>query len=289
MRASLIASAVSSSRIGEASRRGREVALVEDQVDDGEHAVHALAEVLRRRDPVGDLGRADLLLRAGDALRHRRLGDEEGLRDLGHGEAAEQAQGQRHPRLGCERGVAAGEDQPQPVVLDHAGRLVGCVVGHHECRLVLGVAVGLAADPVDRAVARGRGQPAAGVGRYAVAGPALDGGQQRLAGRLLGDVDVAEAAGQRGDDPAVLLAVDPLDRGRGVRRAIGMSQVRAGQVRASPPRRSGRLGLEGTDLDLALRRPSTPRSPTPGRRRGRAARGSRSRRSTPWTRRTGRR
>ena len=110
--------------------------------------------------------------------------------------------------------MAAGEDQPEPVVLDDAGRLVGCVVGDHEGRLVLGVAVGLAADPVDGPVAGGRGQPAAGVGRYAVDRPLLDGGQERLAGRLLGDVDVAEAADQRGDDPAVLLAVDPLDRGR---------------------------------------------------------------------------
>ena len=91
----------------------------------------------------------------------------------------------------------------------------------------------LASDPVDRAVAGGRGQPAAGIGRYAVARPPLDGRQQRLAGRLLGDVDVAEAADQRGDDPAVLLAVDPLDR----------------RARAIHPRRA--LCLEGTDLDLA--------------------------------------
>ena len=102
---------------------------------------------------------------------------------------------------------------------------MGCVVGDHERRLVLGVAVGLAPDPVDRAVAGGRGQPAAGVGRYAVTGPPLDGRQQRLAGRLLGDVDVAEAADQRGDDAAVLLAVDPLDRSGGVGRVHPRGQA----------------------------------------------------------------
>ena len=151
--------------------------------------------------------------------------------------------------------MAAGEDQPQPVVLDDAGRLVGAVVSDHECRLVLGVAVGLAADPVDRAVAGGRGEPAAGVGRYAVPGPPLDRGEERLAGRLLGDVDVAEAADQRGDDPAVLLAVDPLDRGRGIRRvhpAVRPPEARAGRAGPRP----------------CPRRPSRPRSPTAGRRRG---------------------
>ena len=42
--------------------------------------------------------------------------------------------------------------------------------------------------------------------------PALEGDDECLAGRLLGDVDVTEAAHQRGDDPAVLLTEDPLDR-----------------------------------------------------------------------------
>ena len=255
--------------------RGGEVALVEDQVDDGQHAVHALAEIGRGGHRVGDLRDADLLLRAGDALRHRGLGDEERLRDLGHGQPAEQAQGERHPCLRGERRVATGEDQPEPVVLDDAGRFVGAVVSNHECRLVLGVAMGLAPNPVDRAVAGGRGEPAAGVRRYAVPGPALDRGQERLPGRLLGDVDVAEAADQGGDDPAVLLAIDPLDRGGGIGRD---------HPAVRPPARAGKDGPRPCP-----RRPSRPRSPTAGRRRGPAARGSRSRRSTPWTRRTGRR
>src|SRR5207237_10679883 len=105
--------------------------------------------------------------------------------------------------------------------------------------LVLGVAVLLAADPSDRAVARGGGEPAAGVRRYAGLRPLLERGDERLARRLLGDVDVTEAADERGDQPAVLLAEDPLD---GRRSALHRSVVgRAGSGEA----------VERTDLDLA--------------------------------------
>src|SRR3954464_4941798 len=76
---------------------------------------------------------------------------------------------------------------------------------------MLGVALLLAAEPVDGAVPRGGGEPAAGVGRYAGLRPLLQCDHERLARRLLGDVDVAEAADERGDQAAVLLAEDPLD------------------------------------------------------------------------------
>src|SRR5205085_12324142 len=80
-----------------------------------------------------------------------------------------------------------------------------------EGRLVLRLAPLLAADPVDRAVARGGREPAAGVGRYAGLRPLLQRGHERLTRRLLCDVDVTEAADERGDQAAVLLAEDPLD------------------------------------------------------------------------------
>jgi len=86
------------------------------------------------------------------------------LRDLGHGQPTEEAERQRDPRLRRERRMAAGEEQPQPVVLDWSGGLVGRVVVVHEGRLVLGVALLLAADPVDRAVARGGGVQPPGLG-----------------------------------------------------------------------------------------------------------------------------
>ena len=77
---------------------------------------------------VGELGAARHLERharlgerplgAHDALRDRRLGDEEGARDLVGRQAAEQAQRQRDARLGREHRVAGGEDEAQQVVAD---------------------------------------------------------------------------------------------------------------------------------------------------------------------------
>jgi len=105
------------------------------------------------------------------------IGGQERPGDLGDGQAAEQPQGERHPGLGCQRRVAAGEDQPEPVVVDGAGQLRGCVVVDHQGRPVLGVALLLAADPVEGAPGRGGGQPAARVGRHPVDRPALEGDQ----------------------------------------------------------------------------------------------------------------
>ncbi|MCP2336347.1 hypothetical protein FHU30_001677 [Actinomadura rupiterrae] len=58
----------------------------------------------------------DLLLGAGDPLRHRLDRHQEGARDLRRAEAAEEAQGERHPVLGGQRRMGAGEEQPEPLV-----------------------------------------------------------------------------------------------------------------------------------------------------------------------------
>ncbi len=51
----------------------------------------------------------------------RRLWDQVGARDLCRGQAAEQAQRQRDPRLHREHGMAGGEDQRQQVIVDIVG------------------------------------------------------------------------------------------------------------------------------------------------------------------------
>jgi hypothetical protein len=112
--------------------------------------------------------------------------------------------------------VAAGKEQSQALVLDRPGRLVGRVVVLHECRLLLDVSLLLAAEPVDRTVACGGGEPAAGVGRHAGLRPLFERDHKRLARRVLGDVDVTEAADEGGNQPAVLLTEDLLDGRRGV-------------------------------------------------------------------------
>lgn len=68
--------------------------------------------------PVGGVGSGDLPLGAGDPLGHGALGNEEGCRGLGHGEAAEQPEGECDPGLRGECRVAAGEDQPQAIIFD---------------------------------------------------------------------------------------------------------------------------------------------------------------------------
>ena len=88
------------------------------QVDHGEHGVEPVRQLGGPGHPVRDPGRGDLLLRAGDPRRHGRLGDQERLRDLRGGQAAHQPQRERHLRLPGQRGMAAGEHQPQPVVGD---------------------------------------------------------------------------------------------------------------------------------------------------------------------------
>jgi hypothetical protein len=84
--------------------------------------------------------------------------------------------------------VTAGEDQPQPLVVDGAQRLGRVVVVGQLSLLLLVVALVLAPDPVDGLAAGGGGRPGARVGGYAVGRPPLGGSRERLGRRLLGDV-----------------------------------------------------------------------------------------------------
>ena len=70
-----------------------------------------------------------------DALGDGRLGGQEGPGDLVGGEAAEQAQGERHPRLGGEHRVAGHEHQAQQVVA-HGRRKAASKSGHALCRRI---------------------------------------------------------------------------------------------------------------------------------------------------------
>ena len=66
----------------------------------------------------GDPRVADLPLGADQTLRGRRFRLDERARDLARRQAAEGPQRQRLLRLGRQRGMAAHEEQPQPVVVD---------------------------------------------------------------------------------------------------------------------------------------------------------------------------
>ena len=76
---------------------------------------------------------------------------------------------------------------------------------------MLGVAQLLASNAIDGPVAGSGCQPAAGVGWDTVGRPPFQSDDECLARRVFGDVEITEPAGERGDDAAVLLAVDRLD------------------------------------------------------------------------------
>ena len=77
-----------------------------------------LRELCGGRHPIGDPRAGDLLLRTSDPRRHRRLTDEEGAGDLRSRQAAHEPQRQCDLRGLVEGRVAAGHDEPQPVVRD---------------------------------------------------------------------------------------------------------------------------------------------------------------------------
>ena len=108
--------------------------------------------------------------------------------------------------------MTAGEEKSQPVVVDRA-EWGGSVDIHHEQRLpVLVVTFVLATDAVDRLAIRGHRDPGARVRRHTVRRPAFHRGCECLGSGLLGDIEIAESFGQRGDHPRPLVLVGAGDR-----------------------------------------------------------------------------
>jgi hypothetical protein len=105
--------------------------------------------------------------------------------------------------------VAAGEDEPEPVV-GHVVGLPGCEEGGFAEQVPF---PGPSAETIDRVVSRGGGDPAAGVGWQPAVRPPAQSDREGLLHRVLGQVDVAEGADQGGHRPAGLLAEDPADGG----------------------------------------------------------------------------
>ena len=279
-----------------AARRG--VPLVEDEVEHGEHRAKALGQHVIRRHAEGDAGVAHLSLRAHESLRHRGLGDEERPRDLRRRQACDLAQRQRHPCLGSECRVAAGEDECEPVVGDRA-HVVLLGRKRLQAREQLGLAGErlLTAEPVDRPVPGCGDDPGAGVRRRPVAGPALERGRERVLHRVLGAVEIAEDAGEDGDGTAPFLPEDRADdlrqcsitglsstdarKATGIRAAIAIASSRSSALEhhdaADLLLRLGERAVGDDRLAVAdahgLRGRSGPRAP----RRSRACRSGRAR------------
>ncbi len=184
----------------------RAVAGIEDEIDGGEHGAEPLRQQMLRRHAEGNARVADLPFRTDQPLRERRLRDDERARDLGRRQAAHQAEGQRDLRIGCERRMAAREDQLESLVGNHCVLVAGKLLDPSE-QLRLACERLLAPDPVDRAVARRRHDPGAGVRRHAVTRPALGSDEERVLHRVLGEIEIAENAAEDCDATCTLVAV----------------------------------------------------------------------------------
>ncbi len=183
-----------------------------------QHLRQPLLQFLLRWQLEWDARFGDLAPGAQQALRQGRFRQAEGARDLGRGQATQGAQGQRHLRLGRQRGMTADEQQAQAIVPD------GVRLFHHGCRQVRQHGLGIGDSParapyvIEARVARHGTEPGGGIGRDARLRPHF----QRLAARFLQHVfrqaQVAKAPHQAGQHPAPFLAEDAFDGRNGVAR-----------------------------------------------------------------------
>ena len=188
------------------------VALVEDQIDDREDARQPVRQQMVGGHAERNPRLLDLPLGPNEPLGHRRLGHEEGPRDLVGLKPAERPERERNLRIQVQRRMRAGEDQLEALVGEaRVGDLVLHRLGHLQ-ELRPGRQRSLAAEPVDRPVSSGHDEPARRIVRHAVPRPALDGDGKRLLDGFLGAIEVTEEADHRGKDPPPLPAEDLLDQ-----------------------------------------------------------------------------
>src|ERR1700722_6892139 len=137
------------------------------------------------RDPIGNGGVSYLSLRPYEALRHGRFWDQERSCDFEGGKSCQGPKRKSHLRVRLERGMAAGEHQAEPVVVDAAVVPARSVSSRrvlrprrrieHRYLLELRQTRRLATDTVHRAIPRGCHEPCAGDARDAVALPTFGG------------------------------------------------------------------------------------------------------------------
>jgi hypothetical protein len=183
----------------------RRIPLVEDQIDDLQYGRQPLGRLGRRRQLDRDPALGQGALGPGDPFADGGLRNQIGAGDLVGAQPAQQAQGERGPRLRRQHRVTCGEDQPEQVVADVVVEVGGDVRvdarrhGAADLRQLLPVGA-LPAQQVDGAML-GRGdQPGRGMLRDPLGRPLLQGDDHGVLGQFLGQPDVADDPGQRGDD-----------------------------------------------------------------------------------------
>ena len=148
---------------------------------------------------------ADLRLGAHDALRQRTRRGEKGLGYLLGGQAADLAQGERNPRFRRQRGMAAGKDQAQAVILEDV-LFLGALrraslrfeISH---QLVLRRIESCPATQRINSFESGcRNQPWAWVVGHSTLRPQAQRRRKGFMHRLLGKIEITEQADQRSQD-----------------------------------------------------------------------------------------
>ena len=93
------------------------IAFVKDQVNHRQHAVQPVGKNAVVWHPVRDAGVFDLAFRSNQALGHSGLRYQKRLADLRGCEATQRTERQCHSGFNIQCGMAASEDQPEPIVV----------------------------------------------------------------------------------------------------------------------------------------------------------------------------
>jgi hypothetical protein len=138
---------------------------------------------------------------AHDALGNCWRRAEEGVGDGLGGQAAHLAQRQGGPRIGRQGGVAAGKDQPQPII-GHGGLVIQCwpiCAGQGALMFIAegGLVFALFAQSIYGFEATRGHQPGAWIVGHAIARPLLGGGAKGIVQSVLGAVKIAQQTNER--------------------------------------------------------------------------------------------
>jgi hypothetical protein len=169
-------------------------------VDRRQHCIEARSQLVALGDSEGDGVATDSGLSPYQALAHRRRRDQKGRSDALGVQAQHGLQHQRGARRRLDLRVAASKHQPQPLVGDGAvaALLADQLQGLHRRR-----SHAVTARRVDQLSPRDREQPCLRSVRHAGKRPGFDSGAQSIGERILGRGDIARAAHQIGEQPAI--------------------------------------------------------------------------------------
>ncbi len=198
--------------------RGRRIAFVKNQIDHFEYGSEPRCQFVRSRHFERYVRLAQSSFGAHDSLCDRRLGHQERAGYLCRGQAPQQAQRERHPRLGGQHRMTRSEYEAQQIVLDIViGYLVrrrgfgGEQFGLLRDDLMLALQEFEAAQLIKRAVLGGYHQPGSRVAWDTGFGPLLERGHQRILCQLLGKSHVAQHSREFRNDFGRFHSPDCLD------------------------------------------------------------------------------